>query len=813
MPDRKISELPVKAVPNRDDPIPGLNSEDGNANMQTTAGGIADLAGGGSPPATETEAKAGTESALRSWSPVRVWQAIKAAVASVFSPKSTDYGLGYGNSFQTWGAERYRAVSFFAGAVSAANLLRPDTNRPNGVDMSGATNMRIGAQLADPGDEFLITARAFAAPLANAALYFHPDVPYDPANVLKVTVTGAVVSGGSGDAAYYTMPVTVEQTLATGRTGFYNGDAGTLRLTDDEPGQQPVPGTLVQVDNVFLAMLQRLSRWGAAMASGMSQFIEGLKDPGTNTGYTSLRSSFRDLLNTVFARLDASNLTAMFRSDVRGPWEPYTVAADQTRLANNAPTANAGEYAFTADPVLDGGEQTIEWRLSDADYPEILAHWSLHRRIEFPDGVLLITGSPNELGNNTLQANVRLVEGALPAVAATARPTIRGLPQWSDVRDSVRSTGADDGHLVTEKAVADFAGGKADPEDTVPFSASFRDAYDRNFVTSLTGNTTGEAFISADNNAPSGLPSTVTDFLAMDQEDAGGTDQTTELAKVAVGDWFRAKRGDKFIIARIAHVSKALTGEFEFWFDTRTEIDETLQYDALPNGAGEIRFYRRSEGGGGAEVAVQNDAPSDPEEGDLWWDGDETAGVPEAKTPDGKYRSLTGVPADAQGSFVTGLVLNIAPDAASAVVRVRGHLTGSCQPQSSVRHVVPVMRRKIGTGSWTGIHGSGQFTVIGNWQRMTTNDYRDWGIVSEVFDIPIRANTTSNVRIAVGLMVIDNQNIVSNVNCRFNRPGAAATNWAANMERLSWLEVTQPKVGGSISTSTTTTRDADDATH
>ena len=153
---------------------------------------------------------------------------------------------------------------------------------------------------------------------------------------------------------------------------------------------------------------------------------------------------------------------------------------------------------------------------------------------------------------------------------------------------------------------------KVDPENAVPFAASFRDKYDRTFVTSLTGNTTGEAFISSDNTVPNGQPNTVTDFLAMDQSDSGGTDQTTDLSKVAVGDWFRAKSGTKYIIARIAHISKANTGEFEFWFNTSEEIDETLQYDLLPNGAGEVRFYR--------QVTSYNDLDDTPAAPGTWTD-------------------------------------------------------------------------------------------------------------------------------------------------------------------------------------------------
>lgn len=435
----------------------------------------------------------------------------------------------------------------------------------------------------------------------NDTLYIKPADPLKD-RVLKLTLSSGPTSVGAGsaEAKWYAF----DAAELTGDSSVtMESDNDVYRVdTIDRPHVAVDPDALNLTDGFgqrFLTRLHDLASWPAAVTSAVASFISTNKslDP-LSTSYTSFRDETRDMLNGIFARLDASNLTAMFRSDVRGPWEPYTVTTDQTRLANGAVTVNDNSFQFVSTPVVDGGAVGVTWRLDEANYPEIVGHWALHRRIIFPTGVLLIVGGVNELGNRRLQANVKLISGALPAVNSTTRPTIRGVPTWSDVRDDIRATGtADDDHLVTEKAVRDALGGKPDPEDTVPFAAAFRDTYTRSFVaTALNNANHGEALISSDNNVPAGAPAGTTDILAVDKLDSGGTDQTDALSEIAAGDWFRAKKGDKYIIAKIQFVKKSQNGDFEFWFNPSTAIDETLQYDEIGTGAGEIRFY--SKGGG-----------------------------------------------------------------------------------------------------------------------------------------------------------------------------------------------------------------------
>ena len=186
--------------------------------------------------------------------------------------------------------------------------------------------------------------------------------------------------------------------------------------------------------------------------------------------------------------------------------------------------------------------------------------------------------------------------------------------------------------------------------------------------------------------------------------------------------------------------------------------------------------------------------------------------TPIIKIPDGKYRSLTGNPAGASASFVTGITLNLTPSSASQILTVRGSISGGCALGGN-NYVVPVIRRKIGTGSWTGVNGSGQFTILGNPIRQAAVEFIDWHMSTEIFEIPFRPNTVSNVRISLGLMAISGNSISSSINCFFNRAGAGSNNWLTNAEENTWMELTQLKAGGVISTSTTTSRDSDDATN
>lgn len=414
---------------------------------------------------------------------------------------------------------------------------------------------------------------------------------FAPGHVLRIRPRGT----GAAIGSY------VDLTIATAETGYYTwtASAGAGNMTalngvyliggDTQPTQTVTSEAITNLGGL-LERLRNLPTFASAHASSLATWL---------TTASAGRAIFLQALAAPLAPVLAA--LKSFVNSVRSPADPFTFGSAYARKDPLAVSAN-GQWSVSQTPSIGGASVQMVMRFQDADETDATDRWFVGNELLIGTARFRLAGYPSSLGNNSYQAAVVLIAGTLPAIDATAIPRLEEdtphRSEFTNLSFKSRLAGAGGKFLrvnsgATDVEAVDSPG--VDSEDTVPFAASFRAKYDRTFVTSLTGNTTGEAFISADNNVPAGLPNTVTDFLAMDQADAGGTDQTADLDEVAVGDWMRAKQGDKYIIARIAHISKALTGEFEFWFDTSTEIDETLAYDSLPNGAGEIRFYQQGE--------------------------------------------------------------------------------------------------------------------------------------------------------------------------------------------------------------------------
>ena len=131
---------------------------------------------------------------------------------------------------------------------------------------------------------------------------------------------------------------------------------------------------------------------------------------------------------------------------------------------------------------------------------------------------------------------------------------------------------------------------------------------------------------------------------------------------------------------------------------------------------------------------------------------------------------------------------------------MRGHLGR----RLAHRHRI---RRKIGTGSWTGLYGAGSFTVI-EAEFLKAANYWDWGIGIAALNARVKPATTDQVTVELRAFVIEGTSIVSNVNVHFNRPGADGNNWFDSAERVTMLEVAQLAVDGSIGETTVTARNA-----
>ncbi len=174
----------------------------------------------------------------------------------------------------------------------------------------------------------------------------------------------------------------------------------------------------------------------------------------------------------------------------------------------------------------------------------------------------------------------------------------------------------------------------------------------------------------------------------------------------------------------------------------------------------------------------------------------------------GKRRILSGNPAGAQGSWVNALRTTITPLSTTAAVRVRGHfLAGIGVTSSDDRFCVLAIRRKIGSGgSWTGLYGGGNFTVL-DMQFQKASSYFDWAATTADFDVEFVPGSTSEVTIEIGAFAVEGHSIVSDVDVFFNRAGAGAGNWLTNAEKKSMVEVAQLARSGAIVETTVTARD------
>ena len=174
----------------------------------------------------------------------------------------------------------------------------------------------------------------------------------------------------------------------------------------------------------------------------------------------------------------------------------------------------------------------------------------------------------------------------------------------------------------------------------------------------------------------------------------------------------------------------------------------------------------------------------------------------------GARRLLTGIPSIATGAWVNALRVAITPASADAELFLRALAQASCAVTSSAdRHIVIAIRRKVGTGSWTGLYGAGSFTVLET-EYLKGANYWDWGIGTAALNACVKPATTDQVTFELGAFVIEGTSIVSNVNVHFNRPGAGGNNWFDNAERVTMLEVAQLAADGSVEETTVTARDS-----
>ena len=298
-------------------------------------------------------------------------------------------------------------ANYFSGAFCLFNQTTEpadDTNVINRPDIATGSGVIVFGDLrsdANPDAAFTPQALDASAWPSGRVIHISPWSPYEADVYLTVTLTTAAAKVGAGN---------------------------TERLWARADWVEH--GNIKEAHDYF--------RWSEVVPSGLDAVFP-----------------YSVIADPPWVLLDGSNITPELRSDIQGPSEPYTVTEAQTRNANNAgQPAVDNQYQFAATPAL-GVEQQMLWRLDAANYAEVLSRWAIGKRIEFADGALRIASGASKFAGTTLQAAVVLVDGTLPAVGnATARPTVRGVPTWEEVRETVRdAANASSERLVSEKGI------------------------------------------------------------------------------------------------------------------------------------------------------------------------------------------------------------------------------------------------------------------------------------------------------------------------------------------------------------------------
>ena len=578
------------------------------------------------------------------------------------------------------------------------------------------------------------------------------------------------------------------------------------------------------------------SNWNVAMLQAyvpsLAQHREALPDGDDNSPAqttTFLTGAFKKLSVTAFVTLLeglSASLLARVRRLVQGNNETITL---RVKRVNGTPAA-AGE--FSLDGLSDGVGQVLLYppTTEKGGSPITVGEIKEFQSGDFVDynGIEWELGATpwDTFAGNVVQASMQLAPGYtydandLPAVNAFADLELEGrdIHLGLVVRQILKRVGVNlggkggtQGQYWRRNATDSDAGwgdlpDHTDAENTVPFAAAFRDTYSRTWGSILNNATNGEAIISNGNTVPQGAPAGTTDFLGMDWNNTAGTSEKTALAKVAVGDWMRGKSGDKYVIAKIQHINESVGGSnYEFWFNPSTAIDETLQYDTLPNGAGEVRFYRQG-GDAGPAATLSDDTPAAlgtaaAGTGTEASRDDHVHPAPTAvKGWQGVRRRLGAKLTDSISSSDTWnnlFTVSITPDAVGQKLRLRYHILMSREQGGS--NLLGLAARKV-IGSWDGgifdtTADTRDFSPLELRQWAQSNAWLDWLIEAWNGEYEFTAESTDTVKINIGAFCLNQADPVvrENGTLYINRAqNLPASNWpGADANYFSWVELTK----------------------
>ena len=658
--------------------------------------------------------------------------------------------------------------------------------------------------------------------------------------------TTQITSGNISSAAVLYLP---KQAAATGNdVSNPNTDVDAIDLESFFGGVLDNPGTGILLamskrgsSNRFYAHARTVAAYGTTGYKLSNIIWYGDDTFATTTYNVVLGPAVAAVVDAIiggdqrWVRLDGSNLTALFRSEVQLSNEEYDLPVVQTRVANDGVVAADNQFRFVEDPVLKGASVGIVWRLPQASYDEVVQRWAVRNWLKIGTGTFRIKGGVNELGNRTLQANVQLIEGLPPAVSGNA------LIYGNDVHR---------GELTLLSFLNELAGNggkylriKSDASDVEAVdgvsSGDFEELLDiefpYHFTVAWAGNVSNdnEAVVSTD-NSPANQKFGVDTFIGVKKPEGADRDL---IDTIEAGDYLLAKKGDTHILtAEIAGRDIAPLSDIRrLWVKDVLYTRGLDDYDDFPTGAGEIRFSKAQNA---ADVAVdasgfdgnlsttddtvqkvaqklddldlgsdavadyQASAPSNPKTGQMWWDSDsETSGL---ATKRGTHRrNVTELSATTSAlPGVSLMTCAYTPEAANARMWVKLRIVAAVQGNSDNDYAGLTVRVKRGTGNWKRIdEGADGYTKVW-WKRM----WQYWDTGADVYQDEFMLepkNDTGEVKVNVSLYSQDGAT-VQNVAGRLNRTVGAAVRNAGP----SFIEIWEMTPGGSMTYETATTLDS-----
>ena len=130
----------------------------------------------------------------------------------------------------------------------------------------------------------------------------------------------------------------------------------------------------------------------------------------------------QDTLNDVYARLDATNLTTIFKNAVRSPSDPYRFGQDYARQADGGATASAGQWALNAAPTLNGAAVQMSINFTTADLQSAVERWVVGNEVVIGTMRFRLAGAAVLSSGSQYIASVQWIAGANQT--GSARPTL-----------------------------------------------------------------------------------------------------------------------------------------------------------------------------------------------------------------------------------------------------------------------------------------------------------------------------------------------------------------------------------------------------